>query len=279
MKRLPLKKWSLQEKFSPVSVIIPCFNCANTISRALDSIFQQTIKPAEVIIINDASGAATSACLHQISMRYNQLLHGWIKIIDLPQQMGPAGARNSGWQQASYRFLAFLDADDAWHPKKIEIQHAWMMANPDVAITGHHTLWLTADASPPALTNKWTASRISSIRQLMTNYFHTRSVMLRRNVPFRFNEEKKYSEDYLLWLEILFNGFKGVYMDLPLAYTFKPQYGASGLSGNLWAMEKGELDTYLRLYQKKQLSFFHLVGLIPFSLLKYAKRQMLTALI
>ena len=279
MKPTLLNERPLKETVASVSVIIPCWKCENTIARALDSIKKQSLKPAEVIIVNDASGSATSACLNKITHNYNSLLDDWIKVIDLPRQSGPAGARNIGWEHASHHFLAFLDADDAWHPRKLEIQYVYMNANPDVAITGHRTVWLKLDAAPPVLPAQWTLKRIRSTDQLLANRFHTRSVMVRRNIPMRFETEKRYSEDYLLWSEMLFNGLKGVHIDLTLAYTFKPQYGALGLSGELWEMEKGELDTFFRLYRKKLISFLHLISLIPLSLFKYAKRKILTQFI
>ena len=116
------------------------------------------------------------------------------------------------------------------------------------------------------------------MRQLISNHFHTRSVMLRRDLPFRFDETKKHSEDYLLWLEIIFNGYRAIHFDLPLAYTFKPQYGAAGLSADLWKMEKGELDSFFQLYRKGRIAYILFFCIIGLSLLKYVRRIILSAL-
>lgn len=279
LKPFPGKRLLPIDTVVPVSVIIPCWKCEATIARALESVVTQTRQPAEVIIINDASGCVTSTALNRICDDYVKRFDGTIKIVDLPSQTGPAGARNEGWQLASYPLLAFLDADDAWHIKKIEIQYAAMEANPGVTISGHQTRWLKPGQIPPSLNHRWQLKHIQPKQQLVCNCFHTRSVMLRRDIPFRFEAAKRYSEDYLLWLEILLNGFRGVLIELPLAYAFKPQYGALGLSADLWAMEKGELDTYLRLYRKSLISFLPLVGLICLSLLKFAKRLLLSKLL
>ena len=144
---------------------------------------------------------------------------------------------------------------------------------------GHRTVWLKPGDVPPGLNPRWQLKQIQSPEQLVCNRFHTRSVMVKRDIPFRFEAGKRYSEDYLLWLEILLNGFNGVHLELPLAYTFKPQYGAMGLSANLWAMEKGELDTYFRLYRKALITFLPLAGLICLSLLKFVKRLLLSKLV
>ena len=136
MKTIPGKTQLLKDAVLPVSVIIPCWKCEETIIRALESVVNQSRQPAEVIVVNDASGCATAMALAQIGDRFSRRFNGKIKVINSPTRTGPAGARNQGWQIASYPLLAFLDADDAWHFQKIEIQYAYMNANPDVVITG-----------------------------------------------------------------------------------------------------------------------------------------------
>ncbi len=117
-----------------VSVIIPCFRCAKTIERAIASVAAQTVLPAEVILVDDASGDGTRLLLSELKSHYAT---GWVKLVLLDQNVGAGSARNAGWAAASQPLIAFLDADDAWHFRKIEIQHAYMAANPDVALCGH----------------------------------------------------------------------------------------------------------------------------------------------
>lgn len=103
----------------------------------------------------------------------------------------------------------------------------------------------------------------------------TRSVMLHRKLPFRFPEDKRFSEDYCLWLEMVLNGINAWYLDIPLAISFKAAYGEAGLSRDLVAMEKGELDTYQRLRRKKLLSSGLTIGLFGFSLIKHLRRMII----
>jgi hypothetical protein len=103
----------------------------------------------------------------------------------------------------------------------------------------------------------------------------TRSVMLHRMLPFRFPEDKRHSEDYFLWLEMVLSGVKAWYLDIPLAVSFKSAYGEAGLSRDLVAMEKGELDTYLRLRRKKLLPTGLTIGLIGFSLIRHFRRTII----
>lgn len=110
---------------APVSVVVPCWRCRDTIARAVESIAAQTRLPHEVILVDDASGDGTAGALHALAGRYPK---DWITVIEQRDNGGAGVARNAGWETASSPYIAFLDADDAWHPKKLEIQVAWMEA-------------------------------------------------------------------------------------------------------------------------------------------------------
>src|SRR5688572_15186507 len=102
---------------APVSVVVPCYRCAATIGDAIASIVDQTARPAEVLLVEDCSGDDTLEALHRIAAAYEP---GWIKVIAMPANGGPSRARNTGWQQAEQPYIAFLDADDTWAPRKLE---------------------------------------------------------------------------------------------------------------------------------------------------------------
>src|SRR5512147_969550 len=91
-----------------VSVIIPCYNCRHTIRRTINSIVQQTLKPAEVILIDDCSQDNTLEILQELQQKFSK---NWIKIISLPVNSGPATARNQGLNLATEDYVALLDAD------------------------------------------------------------------------------------------------------------------------------------------------------------------------
>jgi glycosyltransferase involved in cell wall biosynthesis len=261
-----MREWN---KKASVSAIIPCFNCAMTIDRAVGSVMGQTVLPFEIILVNDGSSDATPEKLFNLKKRFP----AEIKLIHLSQNYGPSRARNAAWESAAGDYLAFLDADDSWHSRKIEIQYNWMTCHPEVAMSGHQCMRMMNDESPENdLPKNWRAHKVGRFHQLLSNRLLTRSVMLKRALPFRFNENKRHSEDYLLWLEILLNKFQAGYLDLPLAYSYKAPYGDKGLSANLWNMEKGELDTYRKLYHKELISFLAYYPLVYFSMLKHVIR-------
>ncbi|MDM8549576.1 glycosyltransferase family 2 protein [Desulfobacterales bacterium HSG2] len=261
-------------KTVPISVIIPCYNCADTIERAVNSVVSQTCRPAELVLTDDASNDSTLSKILELKERLGK---EWIKVIALKHNSGPAAARNAAWDAADEKYLAFLDADDSWHPRKIEIQYSWMKRHPEVVLTGHRCIQADNKAPDPRLpAMNWRFFQVRPVRLLISNKMLTRSVMLLRNLPYRFNINKRHAEDYLLWLEIVLNGYAAWYLDLPLGYSYKSPFGEGGLTGDLWKMEKGELDTFRRLYRKGLLSAFSTCCMTFFSLMKYMRRLLIT---
>jgi glycosyltransferase involved in cell wall biosynthesis len=106
-----------------VSVIIPAYNAATTIQRALDSALAQTYEPVEVIVIDDCSEDATA----DIVSAYRD---DRIRLLRLPQNQGESGAMNAGIEVARGEYIAFLDADDEWVPEKLAIQLPVLRDNP-----------------------------------------------------------------------------------------------------------------------------------------------------
>jgi glycosyltransferase involved in cell wall biosynthesis len=256
---------------APVSVVIPCFRCSDTLERAVLSVVNQTLKPEELILIDDASGDDTLNTAERLKEQYGK---EWIRVLALPSNKGPAAARNAGWENAKESYLAFLDADDSWHPRKLEVQYGWMEAHPQVVLTGHRCVFLPAGSPSPSLPAGWHARPVRRTGMLLSNRFSTPSVMLIRSLPFRFDAGQRYSEDYLLWLQIILKGHAAWWLEVPLAYLHKAPFGASGLSAQLWAMEKGELGTYWRLHREDLVSLFAASGLTLYSLAKYLIRYL-----
>lgn len=114
-----------------VTVVVPAFNAAGTLARALDSVAAQQPAPAEVIVVDDGSTDATAevAAAHRLAPR----------IVRLPRNGGESAAMNAGIEAASGSLIAFLDADDAWRPGKLAAQLPLHAADPELAFscTGH----------------------------------------------------------------------------------------------------------------------------------------------
>lgn len=97
-----------------VSVLIPAYNAAPFIERAIRSALEQTHRVAEVIVVDDASTDATVDVVEDIRRRDDR-----VKLLRLPTNGGPAKARNAGFDAATSEWIAVLDADDAYLPGRI----------------------------------------------------------------------------------------------------------------------------------------------------------------
>jgi glycosyltransferase involved in cell wall biosynthesis len=255
-----------------VSVVIPCYRCAGTLERAIASVAAQTRRPAEVILVDDASGDDTRKLLQKLSQLYEP---GWIKLVFLEQNVGAASARNAGWGLATQMYVAFLDADDVWHPEKIAIQSVYMDAHPDVVLSGHGYRRLSHDSLPDWQVVQGNAKPIRKWPLILSNKFVTPSVMLRRDVPHRFVEKQRYMEDHMLWLKIVCADGRVVKLDAELAAIYKEPFGVAGLSAQVWLMERSDLGNYRRLYQKRCINAIQFAFLVMYSALKYVRRLLI----
>ena len=236
---------------APVSVVIPCFRCQSTIAEAVASAAAQTLRPAEVLLVDDCSGDDTLEALHRIASEYEP---GWVRVLALPRNGGPSRARNAGWEQADQPYIAFLDADDTWHPHKLELQMAALRADPAIALIAHRMTVRDRDSAVPGVRPPVRVAIVGRRRLLLNNPFPTASVVLRRDLPFRFDENFRRVEDFLLWAQIAFSGFRCAKINQVLASWHKPNYGAGGLTEDLAAMHAAGRQVRLELVRQGLLS-------------------------
>jgi glycosyltransferase involved in cell wall biosynthesis len=117
-----------------ISCIVPVFNGERYLREALESIFQQTYRPLEVIVVDDGSTDGTVVVAQSYGERITYVQQA---------NAGPAAARNLGLSRVRGEFVAFLDADDLWHPEKLDRQMAHLQARPelDLCITHVQNFW------------------------------------------------------------------------------------------------------------------------------------------
>ena len=117
---------------SLVSIVVPLFNKEDFIERTLDSVVNQDYENLEIIIIDDSSTDGSliraSNFLHKYSNRFARV------VIETRPNTGQAGARNSGIEKSIGTFVAFLDADDIWHPTKISQQVKLLESREDLDV-------------------------------------------------------------------------------------------------------------------------------------------------
>jgi glycosyltransferase involved in cell wall biosynthesis len=259
-----------------ISAVIPCYRCKGTIRRAVSSAANQSLRPAELILVEDASRDGTLELLDGLRREFGER---WVKIVALAANSGPASARNAGWDAASGRYIAFLDSDDAWHRRKLEVQHDFLEGHPDVTLCGHAYRRLSeGERGNDELSDGGHAQTIIFGMLLLSNRFVTPSVMLRREIPFRFETTRRYMEDHLLWLEIAASGRALVRLDQRLVFTFKAATGSAGLSAHTWEMRRGEIANFWHLQREGRIGAITAAALTGYSLSKHCVRSVLGAL-
>lgn len=254
-----------------LTVIIPCYNSEGTIEKAVNSILEQELLPIKVFLVNDCSQDDTLNILLDLKEKITKFE---VEVINLEVNQGPSYARNIAWDLVTSDYIAFLDADDTWHPKKVLYQYNFMLEKKDCIISGHKMLFKESNIKSDII-----FENISLSQLLYKNLFPTPSVMLKTSIDLRFDIKKKYSEDYLLWLLIVAKyPLSAYYSASNLASLQKPSYGFSGLSSNLWLMQQGELDNFKKLHEDQYLSFIKYLYISMFSYMKFFRRVILNSI-
>ena len=179
-----------------ISVIIPVYNGANTISYALDSVLiQEGVK--EILVIDDCSTDSTQQVVKEYSKK-----HSLIQYVKNAVNSGAAVSRNHGVAAASGEYVAFLDADDYWTEGKLTAQLALMQETNAVLSSTAREL-IKADGTPTGHIIP-ISSRITYKDLLKHNSLSCSAVLAKREVLLEFPMEHEDShEDYIAWLKIV----------------------------------------------------------------------------
>lgn len=111
-----------------VSIVIPAYNQAEFTGEAIQSVLNQTYSNFELLVVNDASPDNTYEVVNQFNdSRIRQIVH--------PENLGLPASRNSGMRASRGEFIALLDADDFFHPNKLEAHVGFLAANPEVGVS------------------------------------------------------------------------------------------------------------------------------------------------
>lgn len=161
-----------------VSVVVPAFNAADTIQETLNSISQQTYRKLEVVVVDDGSTDATAEMVRRHGSRDPRF-----RVVSKPNG-GVASARNHGIGSSRGDFVAFIDADDLWHPTKIAKQlEALLSAGPDTALVYAPFRLIDSAGMVIASPHKYGVSGWVLYRHFHTNLVGNGSALLiRRNV-------------------------------------------------------------------------------------------------
>jgi glycosyltransferase involved in cell wall biosynthesis len=194
-----------------VSVIVPVYNGERFLRETLESVFSQTYEPLEVIVVNDGSTDDSERILDEYAGRIGCFRQ---------DNAGIAAARNRGISEARGEWLAFLDQDDLWDPRKLEVQLA--TAREDTAVV-HSTLRridescriLSEDRDPRATASLTLADLLVGCEVYILTAL-VRQKAMEAIGGFDANNRLG-TEDYQLWLRLAATGHRFQYIDAVVA--------------------------------------------------------------
>jgi len=234
-----------------VSVILPAYNTASLISEALDSVFVQTYRNFELIVIND--GSPDTEALEQALTPYLE------RIVYVSQRnRGPAGARNTGIGRAHGELLAFLDSDDSWTSEYLASQVKLFEQNPSLDMV-YSDAFYCADSQSPGkrYMDACPSHGPVTLEALVLERCHVpiSCTVARKQTILDcglFDETLPRCDDYDMWLRMASRGAKILYHQNPLGWVRPGRQGSLGQSEI--EMHKAGLQILTKLEKSPALS-------------------------
>ena len=205
-----------------VSVIVPAYNTAGYLGRALDSALAQTVPDLEVVVVDDASTDSTSEVAGRASERDPR-----VRALRNERNVGPAASRNRAIDEARGEWIALLDADDAWYPRRLEV----MLARAGGADVVSDDICVVREGSArPVRAVSWSLLREQGLilwepRLLGALDFARHDLGLLQPMMrgsfihehgLQYDSNLRYNEDFLFYFELLASGAR--WLQLPDAY-------------------------------------------------------------
>ena len=238
---------SKNENKYKISVVIPTLNRINTLQRALDSVINQTYKPAEIIVVDNGSSDGTLKFLRE---QYPKIT------ILTENKIGVSSARNKGIKKSIYQWIALLDSDDAWHPRKLEIQTSML----DSALKEYnliHTdeVWFRNNKHINQMKKHKKQGGYIFERCLSLCCISPSSVLFKKNILDKvglFDESLPVCEDYDMWLKIC-SSEEVLFAQDKLTY----KYGGhkDQLSKSYWGMDRFRIKSIENIIKNFDLTY------------------------
>ena len=236
-----------------VSIIIPTYNCAPYLGRAIDSALAQTYKDYEIVVLDDGSIDHTKDVVMQYGRKVTYLYQ---------QNRGLSAARNQAILKASGELLAYLDADDMWYPEKLEKQVAFLDAHQECGLV--HSEMSIINEQDEILhvrfyeETKRPVPQGYCVRELLRRcHIQPLTVVERRNSFDRvggFDKRLHVAQDYLHWITIAAEGQAIGYLAEPLG---KYRWRTGSLIGNHARLLEDYASIYNILLHEKPIAARH----------------------
>jgi len=213
-----------------VTAVVPAYNSGERIAEAIESIYAQTVLPDEVIVVDDGSTDGTPEVLRRFEGRPG------FRSIRKPNG-GEASARNAGVQLATGDFIAFLDHDDVWRPRKLE--HQLAAFDPSWGMSFTWIEWSSTTGITPShypRYDSWDPDPATVLRQLESSCAvgPPSTVLMRRDALQKvgpFEHVRPFGDDWLMWLRFAEAGNRIGYLPEPLTVY---RWHGGNLSNDDW---------------------------------------------
>lgn len=240
-----------------VSIIIPAYNSENYIKETLDSVLAQSYTNWECIVVDNDSSDSTIDIVMSYQDRRFQLY--------IESNPGASFCRNLGINRAKGNYIAFLDSDDIWHPKRLEVCMSYLQNSQIQMVYSNYSL---IDEKSNQLNKLVKVPSDPSTSELfIENYIGTSSnvVVKKAAIPTLSNGDYFYTdlrmrEDHELWLRICKNGLiRGINQNL-LYYRINPNSQQSYLANHTKEWERFldkvyQVNPFLQQYERKAESY------------------------
>ncbi len=234
-----------------ISVIIPTYNRASLVKRAIRSVLSQTYSPLEVIVIDDGSTDGTAELINQhfLQQDYRTTIRYFRQ-----ENEGISAARNQGIRRSKGEWLAFLDSDDEWLPQKLEKQVVTISHNRDSKVCHTNEIWIRRGKRVNQKKKHAKSGGYIYQNCLPLCAISPSSVLIYENVFDEiglFDESLPVCEDYDLWLRIC-SKFPVLYLDEPL--IIKHGGHEDQLSKRHWGLDRFRIQALVKMLSSNHLS-------------------------
>lgn len=248
------------------SVIIPMYNCSETIEQTIRSALNQSYANLEVLVINDQSTDGSLNIVKNLAKKDMR-----IHLIENPKNLGVAQSRNIGFKNAQGEYIALLDGDDIWEPQKIERQIALLQNTKfDFCYSSYSYI---NDIGKEIGVPRIIPDSCSYNDLLKENFICCSFVILRSELTQKHKMTSEFfHEDFVFWLELLQSGYKAIgCRDVLLKY----RVSRKGRSYNKFSAAKNRWQIY-RKYCKLNLmsSLYYFFNYTINGLKKYKKLRL-----
>lgn len=236
-------------KAGTVSAVIPVYNNGPYVAEAVESVLAQTRPPDEIVVVDDGSTDGTAEALRPYRDRIRYIYQN---------NQGEPAARNRGIRESTGQYIAFLDGDDLWAPRKLELQMECFRQHSKCALVYSDMSTFDQNGTIDASVKLRFKMTLSSGRifpaLFMRSLFGSGSVVFRKtclDTVGYFDEQLLVGSDYEMWLRIS-RHFNLAAVDKPLLkYRHHPAMSTRGMGLKMYngiPWEVAVLTKILRLY-------------------------------